>query len=303
MPYLIEDLKDQPDHSFSFEYLQQLLNQEETDPLTASDISQLLELEGEPVNSYHSIRSEAANGKTSVLVKITQNGLTLIQEPRNFLKIKPANLEQSFAFHALADNQTKILTLVGQAGSGKTLITLAYALDALMTSKTFKRIVLTKPRTQVLDDDDTEMGEVPGDILAKMAPQLISYNMAFQRILTDKGTQYLELAIKKEDIMIIPLEHMRGVDFKDTLVICDEAQNLGRSQLKTLTTRIGHGSKLILMGDLDQDDKLYKRDRNSNPILFMANHPLYRQSKYTAFIKLEDVMRHEVVELMTRIFK
>jgi predicted ribonuclease YlaK len=269
--------------------------------LDLSDEEAILSIPG--VNQYRCFRS----GNKSQIVLYRADSIVAVPSPSGTIgksvKVRPANLEQEIALLSLRNPDIACNVITGNAGSGKTLLTMAFAVDSVFTNKVYDTLVLTKPRTQVHDDDDEAMGEVPGGIFEKMSPQMISYNIALNKILGNNSATFIQTLIDKGVIQIIPLEHMRGVDFSNALVICDEAQNLGRRQLETLSTRIGKNSKLVLMGDTKQDDKASRRLQGENSLISMVNHPLYLQSPYTSWVNLRKVMRHPLVDLMIEIFK
>jgi PhoH-like ATPase len=143
-----------------------------------------------------------------------------------------------------------INVVIGQAGTGKTTMALACALDRWFQEN--KRIVLSKPTAMV--GQGKAFGPVPGDMEEKYAPYLASYEIAIKRLLGGNSTQQLELMKRKKQIEYVPVELVRGSEFENCTFILDEAQNLTWHELKTLISRMGSGTKLILCGDLHQID-------------------------------------------------
>lgn len=211
--------------------------------------------------------------------------------------ISPINTEQKFLADALFDDSIKMLTVTGEAGTGKTLVTMSAALHQIFNERKYSKLILTKPRTQVLDGDEP-IGELPGNILEKMAPQLLSYESAINKLWGNQWKQRFNLALQHGQIQVIPLEFMRGCSFDDAIVICDEAQNVGYSQYKMLVTRLNANSKLICMGDTCQTDKNHTYDI---PLLRVASTDLYKQSSITSYVNLMEVERGPLVELMIKI--
>ena len=249
-----------------------------------------------PYNFYGNL-SNAQKNKSILFV--FKDDLELLRDTR-YPIFRPNNREQRFLANALYDPTIELLTVTGPAGTGKTYCVLAAAIDLVMNQKKYERIILTKPRTQVTDDADHEMGEVPGNILEKMAPQMISYMSSIRSILGGNTKDYLQTAIDKGQIEILPLEHLRGADLANAFIICDEAQNMGFKQYKMLTTRPGKNAKLVLMGDCSQQDK----DTDGIvPMLHYSQNYAYLESPLTANIELVKVERSELVKLMIEVTK
>ena len=248
-----------------------------------------------PNNGYLCLR----NGTSQSALAHLKNETVRIVRSRAIKDIKPLNLEQKYLAHSLLDTDIQMVTVIGPAGSGKTLLTLAAAIDQTFIQKKYKKIVLTKPRTQVTDDEDP-MGEVPGSMIEKMSPQLLSYEAAMRKIWGPKFTTYWEQMINNGTIEVIPLEHMRGIDLSDSFVICDEAQNAGSRQYKTLGTRMNASSKLVCLGDIEQVDRKHIQDI---PLLKIGKHQFYTESDLTSFIELTQVERGPLVQLIVNIMK
>lgn len=243
-------------------------------------------------NQYFCLKSETAQ-----MLAWRRNDYIHHFNAPNVGAIRPQNLEQKFLAHALLEDDIKMVTVVGEAGTGKTLMTIAAALEMVYTQGRYERLVLTKPRTQVTDGDEP-MGELPGDVLEKMAPQMASYESAMRKAWGANWAHMFEQMLAKDIIQIMPLEHMRGVNFDNSIVICDEAQNVGFKQYKTLVTRMDESSKLICMGDVRQVDRTHESDV---PIMGIAHHKFYAHSELTAYIELLEVERGPLVDLMIKI--
>lgn len=135
---------------------------------------------------------------------------------------------------------------IGCAGTGKTYIPTAYAAD-LLKAKKISKIILTRPNEAA----GKSIGLLPGDLLQKMGPWTVPFTEVIKERL---GPAFYEIALKREQIEIVPFEMMRGRTFNDAFVIVDEAQNCTLSQLKMLVTRIGQGTQLVINGDVKQVD-------------------------------------------------
>lgn len=177
--------------------------------------------------------------------------------------VKAKNKEQKFAIDALLDEELPLVTLTGPAGSGKTFLALMSALSIVdrsdignkLEKEGFfrpKRIIITRTLQHVGKKD---LGYLPGGLLDKMAPYLAPLVDNMRVNFNDPN--YFNILIEKGIIDIVPIPYMRGRSFNDAIVIVDEAQNATIHELKTIITRIGTNSKIILLGDTDQIDTPY----------------------------------------------
>ena len=172
--------------------------------------------------------------------------------------ITPRNREQFFALHALCDDRTSLVTLIGIAGTGKTLLSLACAVEKR------RRMIVTRPTIPVGRD----IGYLPGKIEEKMRPWMQPIYDNLELIMERLGMN-LENFIKKGRIEIEALSYIRGRSIPDQFMIIDEAQNLTPHEVKTILTRVGEGTKVVLVGDPYQIDTPYL-DMNSNGLVFTA---------------------------------
>ena len=202
-----------------------------------------------------------ANEKKTALAKFTSHVMPLAPL-QNFNKgiwgIKPRNKEQSFALELLMDPNIQIVTLVGKAGSGKTLCAIAAGLqqtvdDFLVKGEpVYSRLIVSRP-VQPLGKD---IGFLPGTMEEKMRPWLAPIQDNLQFLMgNDKTT--LEMYLERGRIEIEALTYIRGRSIANAMIIIDEAQNLTMHELKTIITRVGEGSKIILTGDVEQIDNVY----------------------------------------------
>ena len=170
--------------------------------------------------------------------------------------IKPLNDEQRFAVEACLNPEVKLVSMTGGAGTGKTLIALASALEQ---AKEYDQIILTRP-TVVLGNQ--EIGFLPGDQKTKMSPfiqpLMDNLNVIKSRFKsTSKEAQRLDAMLKEEKLLISPLAYIRGRSLGRVFFICDEAQNLTPNEVKTIITRAGEGTKMVFTGDIFQIDQPY----------------------------------------------
>ncbi len=201
--------------------------------------------------------------------------------------ITPRSKEQKFAMHMLTDKDIPLVSLSGLAGSGKTFLTLAAAMQGF-NEKTYKRIVITRS----IEPVGRDIGFLPGDLNDKMAPWLSPIIDNFRQAYGD--STYFDAMRQKGDIDIAPLAFIRGRTFSDAFIIVDEAQNTTIHELKTIITRTGKGSKIVLLGDTDQIDTPYI-DSYSNGLTIAVEK--LKTSYLTGHITLERGERSELATL------
>lgn len=206
-------------------------------------------------------------------------------------EVRPKNKEQRFALHALNCKDIPLVSLTGLAGSGKTFITLMSALEGLL-SKDYERIVVTRSIQSV----GKEIGHLPGDIKEKMEPWMAPIMDNFRHHFKDRT--YFEMMLEKGTVEIAPLSMIRGRTFNNSYVIVDEAQNTTIHELKTIVTRIGEGSKVVLMGDTDQIDTPYI-DKHSNGLSIVVER--FKNSKLSAHVHLARGERSELATFASQV--
>ncbi|MBW6459093.1 MAG: PhoH family protein [Bacteroidales bacterium] len=208
-------------------------------------------------------------------------------------KINPRNAEQVFALHAIRNPRVRLVTLQGVAGTGKTLLALAGALDQ---KKNYKQIYLARPIVPLSNKD---IGYLPGDIKDKLSPYMepLYDNLKFiqnQYSEADKEFKKVTEALASEKLVITPLAYIRGRSISNVFFIVDEAQNLTPHEVKTIITRAGENTKIIFTGDIYQIDTPYL-DSQSNGLSYLIDkikhHPIY------AHVRLEKGERSELANL------
>ena len=208
-------------------------------------------------------------------------------------KITPRNAEQVFALHAIRNPKVKLVTLQGVAGTGKTLLALAGALDQ---KRNYKQIYLARPIVPLSNKD---IGYLPGDIKDKLSPYMepLHDNLKFiqsQFSENDKEARKITEALENEKLVITPLAYIRGRSISNVFFIVDEAQNLTPHEVKTIITRAGENTKIIFTGDIYQIDTPYL-DAQSNGLSYLIDkiqkHPIY------AHVRLEKGERSELANL------
>ncbi|MEM6843860.1 MAG: PhoH family protein [Bacteroidota bacterium] len=198
-------------------------------------------------------------------------------EKRSAYGIRPKNAEQTFALHAITNPNVRLVTVQGVAGTGKTLLALAGALEQ---RREFKQIYLARPIVPLSNKD---IGYLPGDIKSKLNPYMepLWDNLKFiqnQFNENDKDFTRITEMVNKEKLVITPLAYIRGRSLSNIFFIVDEAQNLTPHEVKTIITRAGENCKIVFTGDIYQIDTPYL-DSQSNGLSYLidriAQHPLY----------------------------
>jgi PhoH-like ATPase len=228
------------------------------------------------------------NGQSKQLVEV-------VEQP--VFNISPRNTEQAFAIHALLDPAIKLVSIQGNAGTGKTLLALAAALEQ---RKDFRQIFVTRPIVPLSNKD---IGFLPGDVKSKVDPYMapIWDNLKFikdQFSDDEKMQSKIEEMVANEKIAIAPLAFIRGRTLTKIFFIVDEAQNFTPHEVKTIISRAGEHSKFVFTGDIYQIDTPYL-DAESNGLSYLIdkakNHPLY------AHITLQKGERSELANLATEL--
>ncbi|MCD4679552.1 MAG: PhoH family protein, partial [Bacteroidales bacterium] len=245
----------------------------------------------EPIPNHYFILK---NSRTSALTfyNAVTNRIERI-EKRPAHKIMPRNAEQVFALHAILNDNVKLVTLQGVAGTGKTLLALAGALEQ---RRNFKQIYLARPIVPLSNKD---IGYLPGDIKSKLNPYMepLWDNLKFiqnQYSENDKEFKKIADSLESEKLVITPLAYIRGRSISNICFIVDEAQNLTPHEVKTIITRAGENTKIIFTGDIYQIDTPYL-DSQSNGLSYLIDkikhHDIY------AHIRLEKGERSELANL------
>jgi len=214
-------------------------------------------------------------------------------EKQTCYKITPRNSEQVFALHALLNPDVKLVSLQGVAGTGKTLLALA---GALQQKRNFRQIYLARP---IIPLSNKELGYLPGQISEKIGPYMEALfdNLKFiqsQYKETDKDYKFIADCVKEEKVIITPLAYIRGRSIPNILFIIDEAQNLTPHEIKTIITRAGEGTKIIFTGDINQIDTPYL-DSQSNGLSHLIDK--FKNQSIYAHVTLEKGERSELATL------
>lgn len=201
------------------------------------------------------------------------------------------NWHQYIALAQLLDQENSLCLLMGSAGCGKTLLSIATALEQ---RKYYRQILITAPMVHL--DDKDNMGFLPGDVGQKMSPFLMPFeqNLSFLADIAGNN-KIIEEAKKNKKIDILPLDYIRGVTLPKVNLIVDDAQNLTPHQAKTIITRAGIGTKIIFTGDLEQLDRHRFLDRKSNGLAYTAKR--FSGVKLASLANFEKTVRSELAEL------
>jgi PhoH-like ATPase len=186
----------------------------------------------------------------------------------NAYGIESRNAEQRFALHTLLNPRIPLVSITGRAGTGKTLLALAAALEQ---ANEFDQILLARP---IVPLSNRDIGFLPGNTQEKIGPYMLplfdnlnvikSANKKFS-----KQSDKIDQMLKSEQLLITPLAYIRGRSLSNVFFIIDEAQNLTPHEIKTIITRAGEGTKIVLSGDVEQIDAPYL-DAQSNGLTYLT---------------------------------
>ncbi|KAA3596592.1 MAG: PhoH family protein [Calditrichaeota bacterium] len=238
------------------------------------------------------------NGQKSVLATNDSNLQKIKKiDKKTVYGITPRNAEQIFALDALANPDIKLVSLSGKAGTGKTLLALAAALE---TRRNYRQIFISRPIVPLSNKD---IGFLPGDIQSKIGPymQPLYDNLGViqnQFLPTDQKHIRVKELLEEDKLVITPLSYIRGRSLVKVYFIVDEAQNLTPHEVKTIITRAGEGTKMIFTGDIFQIDHPYL-DTQSNGLSYLIEK-MQGQDIY-AHIDLVKGERSELAELASNL--
>ncbi|HOJ64738.1 MAG TPA: PhoH family protein [Spirochaetota bacterium] len=236
--------------------------------------------------------------KNSVLVRYDVFNQKIIKvDKKNAYGIKPRNAEQTFAMDALMDNNIPIVTLAGKAGTGKTLLALACAIEK---RSDYKQIFLARP---IIPLGNRDLGYLPGDVGSKLDPymQPLWDNLkVIKHQFQENDPNFIRLndMLENKKLVIEPLSYIRGRSLEKIYFIVDEAQNLTPHEIKTIITRVGANAKIVFTGDPYQIDTPYL-DSKSNGLSYLIDR--FKGQKLYAHINLVKGERSELAELASNL--
>jgi PhoH-like ATPase len=207
--------------------------------------------------------------------------------------LRPRNKEQQFALDLLMDENVSIVTIIGKAGSGKTLMAIASGLEQVIESGRYKKMVVSRP----VEPMGKDIGFLPGTMEEKMRPWLmpIQDNLEF---LMNGHNSNIDHYFDDKTIEIEALTYIRGRSISKAYIIIDEAQNLTIHELKTIITRVGEGSKIVLTGDIEQIDNVYI-DSTTNGLSYAVEK--FKTYVLSGHITLQKGERSKIATLAAKI--
>jgi len=254
--------------------------------------------EAPPPNEFVVLRDKA-NSQHSAVGKYNaarQAYVPLIKLPKEGIwGIRPRNKEQSFALDLLMNDDIRLVTIVGKAGTGKTLLAIAAGLHKTMEESAYQKLLVSRPIFPLGRD----IGYLPGDVEEKLNPWMqpifdnVEYLMNLSRAEKKLGRGYHEL-VDLGILEIEPLTYIRGRSIPNQFMIVDEAQNLTPHEVKTIITRVGDGTKIVLTGDPYQIDNPYV-DQTNNGLVHVVNK--FQSEKLAGHITMSKGERSPLAEL------
>lgn len=230
-------------------------------------------------NEYYIMKADG-NDRNSALGRYSpkQGGIVKLITPQAIWGINPRNAEQRFAVDALLNDEIALVSLIGKAGTGKTLLAVACGLEKTLTEKKYQRMLVSRPVIPMGKD----LGYLPGDINEKLNPwmQPIFDNLDFLFGSHGGFNNQWQPLVEQGIIKVEALTYIRGRSIPNQYMIVDEAQNLSPHEVKTIVTRIGEGTKLVLTGDPEQIDSVYL-DQINNGLTYAVDR-----------LKVEDIVSH-----------
>ncbi|MDH3754521.1 MAG: PhoH family protein [Acidimicrobiia bacterium] len=229
-------------------------------------------------------------GSQSALARVRADGsVRLVSPDASVFEVRGRNTEQRIAIDVLNDDSIGIVSLGGNAGTGKSVLALAAGLEAVLERQTHRRVLVFRPLYAV---GGQELGYLPGDENEKMAPWAAAVTDALEAIV---GDNVIDEVLGRRQLEVLPLTHIRGRSLTDSFVIIDEAQNLERGVLLTALTRLGHNSRVVLTHDVAQRDNLHvgRYDGVAAVIARLRGNPLF------AHVTLRRSERSPVARLVT----
>ena len=240
-----------------------------------------------------------ANEKKSALARFKSHFVPLqkvIHKNIPDWNIDARNKEQAFAIDMLLDPDIKIVSLIGRAGSGKTLMAIAAGLQQTIGLRTennhYSRLIVSRP-VQPLGKD---IGFLPGTMEEKMLPWLMPIQDNLKFLMGDRTS--LEMYMEKGKIELEALTYIRGRSIANAFIVIDEAQNLTKHEIKTIITRIGEGTKIVLTGDIEQIDNVYVNETSNGLAHAVEKFKEFPISGHVTFKKGE---RSELATLASKV--
>lgn len=238
------------------------------------------------------------SGKSSALAMAEEDGIVRKlyyagEKGFSVQGIFPRSKEQVIALELLLDPEIHMVSLTGSAGSGKTMLSIATAIQ-LLNDRKYKKIIISRP----VQSTSKDIGFLPGDKKEKMAPWLQPIFDNIEVILSGRGKSYIDMMIEKGTIEIEALTYVRGRTLPNTIFIIDEAQNITHHEAKALLTRMGEDSKIILLGDLEQIDSVSLDQRTSG---LSSVVDLFKEFDRSGHVRLKKGERSELATYAAKV--
>ena len=258
------------------------------------DVEDVFDDDAIPFANHYVLVSGPDESQKKISAKVSADRLKIekIYQCPNEVRVKPINKEQAFVLDALLDPDIYLICLVGRAGTGKTLIATSAGEYLVEQMNYYEKMLISRP-VQPMGKD---IGFLPGDINEKLDPWMQPIYDALEIIYANKRTDNKhvkkvsgkKIAELSDKIFIEPLTYIRGRSIHNQYVIVDEAQNLTLLELKTIITRAGENTKIILTGDIEQIDNPYLDSRTNGLSLVLE---AFKDSQYAAHIVMKDGVR------------
>ncbi|MFW5873722.1 MAG: PhoH family protein [Bacillota bacterium] len=205
------------------------------------------------------IELQACDAQQTALAKYSLGKLNLIERNKSIHGIRAKNREQIFAVELLMDPSISLITISGISGTGKTLLSLITGLEQVSNLNIYNKLTITRPTVSV----GNEIGFLPGTLEEKLKPWMKPIYDNFDYISNGNGEEIIDRLKTCNKLQIEPLQYIRGRSIPNQFMIIDEAQNLSPRQIKTVISRAGKDTKIILTGDIDQIDQPYLSKRSN----------------------------------------
>lgn len=254
----------------------------------AAEVESVCGVQGLVVNTGVVLRAGSSSGLATVA---PSGGLRLLRPDLEAFGVRPRSAGQRFALQHLLDPQIGVVSLGGAAGTGKSLLALAAALEQVVEQRAFERVLVFRPLHAVGGQD---LGYLPGSVDEKMEPWAAA---VFDTLRAMVGDNVVDEVTDRGLLEVLPLTHIRGRTFTRSVVLVDECQNLERSTILAAVSRLGEGSRMTLLHDVAQRDNLRvgRRDGIAAVVGRLAGEPLF------AHVTLTKSERSPVADLAARL--
>ena len=209
-----------------------------------------------------------------------------------FNSLSPRNKEQAFAINLLSDDSISLVSLIGKAGTGKTLTAIAAGLELVLEKSGYDKLIVSRPVMPMGKD----IGFLPGTLEEKMLPWLAPVQDNLETLLS--GKENFKMFQERGIIEIEALTYIRGRSINNAYIIIDEAQNLTMHEIKTIITRVGNNTKIVLTGDIEQIDNDYT-DETSNGLAYAVEK--FKEYEISGHVTLVRGERSKIATLASKI--